>query len=55
LLQAIEAACRLVIENRYWGQILQFSLFFSLLAGNLAAETGSNPTASATIYPFAST
>jgi hypothetical protein len=32
------------------GAILQNSLFFSLLAGNLRVETGSRWTASATIY-----
>jgi hypothetical protein len=37
-------------ENRYWGQILQFSLFFSLSAGNNVAETRSIATASATKF-----
>jgi len=48
--QVFEFAQRLGAEIRHMSQILWNSLFFSLLAGNLAMETGSTVTASATTH-----
>jgi len=49
LLQTVEFAHALTVKISVEGLLQQISLLFSLLAGNLSAETGSNATASATI------
>jgi hypothetical protein len=47
--QSSEFARLSVLKIALGSRTRQNSLFFSLLAGNLGVETGSNPTASATI------
>jgi len=51
-LKAFEFARVLAFKISHREQIRRNSLFFSLLAGNLAVETGSTATASATTQSF---